>query len=329
MQRRAFVTGLSAAAAFPLAARAGEAGRLPIVANLNIVVPLGKITMPDPSWPPVRALVLGLRDLGWIDGGNVRIELLSMEGDVKRAPAMLADLVARNVDVIVPSAALWLFKVVQQMTTTIPVVAIFADDPVADGFVTSLARPGGNFTGIKNEAGVKLTAKRLQLFRQLVPDVSRVAFLGTREAWEFYAKNADASETLPIFAEVNSPDQFDAAFATVLRERADALLASSGAVNYGSKARIIAFAAEHRLPASYFYREAVEDGGLMSYGTNTQAQYRQLAAITDRILKGAKPADIPVEQPTRFELVINQKTADALGLTIPPLLRARADEIIE
>ena len=330
MQRRAFVTGLSAAAAFPLKARAGEAGRLPVVALVFGATPLAEMAGPEPLAPTARAFLYGLRDHGWIEGKTIIIERRSAEGDPQRAPAIYAELAARGVDVIAFTGTNWAVTAARQATQTIPLVAGFSNQPVANGFVTSLARPGGNLTGLTYEAGGKLTAICLQLLKEIAPGSVRVAYFGTTEYWktgETAAAVADGRISVVVF--VDRPEQYEEAFATLAREKPDALFVGDGPVIFVHVARIVAFAAEHRLPAIYSFREPVDKGGLMSYGSNVNDVYRQLAGIVDKVLKGTKPADIPVEQPTRFELVINRKTATALGLAIPPLLLARADEIIE
>jgi putative tryptophan/tyrosine transport system substrate-binding protein len=207
---------------------------------------------------------------------------------------------------------------------------LFGYDPVADGLVASLAKPGGNLTGVTTTAGPGLVAKRLQLLKELAPRITKVAFLGTREAWESYHRSGEVAEIATIFAEVDRSEQFEEAFATVRRERADALYAAGGgAVGYIHRARILAFADEHGLPAAYGFQQAVREGGLMSYGVNLTGLWRQIAELVDKLLKGAKPADLPIEQPTKFELIINLKTAKLLGLEIPPVILATADEVIE
>ena len=327
MQRRAFVTGL-AAAAFPLSARAGEAGRLPVVALVLANIPLAEMAGPEPISPVAGEFVRGLRDHGWVEDRSIVIERRSGEGDLKRVPALFAELAARGVDVIAFSGTKWSVEAALQATRSIPLAAVFiGKDPVADGLVASLARPGGNLTGLTTATGHEFVTKRLQILKEIAPGIARVAFLGPQDLWEAYHKAA--AELPSVFAQVNGPDQYEEAFATVRRERADAIYASEGPVNYVYRGRIAAFAAEQRLPALYAIREAVVDGGLMSYGASIPAIYRQIAGMVDKILKGAKPADLPVERPTKFEFVINLKTAKTLGLTVPPLILARADEVIE
>ena len=329
MQRRAFVTGLSAAAAFPLTARAGEAGRLPVVGFVLGAVPLAEMAGPDPIAPVAAAFLHGLRDHGWIEGSNIIIERRSAEADPNRAPALFSELAMRGVDVIAFAGTKWALAAARQATQIIPLVAAFNVHPVADGFVNSLARPGGNLTGLTYETGGKLTAIRVQLLKEIAPGIVKIGFLGSREILDAGGRDAAVEALFSVVAAVDHPGQYMDAFAIIRREQPNALYVTGGPVNFVNYARITAFAAEQRMPAIYPNREAVDKGGLMSYGSNVNDIFRQLAGMVDKVLKGAKPADLPVEQPTRFELVINQKTADALGLTIPPLLRARADEIIE
>jgi putative tryptophan/tyrosine transport system substrate-binding protein len=325
MDRR---TLLRLAAAAPLAARASAAERLPVVGFVLGASPVGEMAGAEPVSPVTRAFVQGLRERGWEEGRTVVIERRSVESRPERAPAIFADLVARGADVIVYTWARWSYDAVNKATQTTPTVVNFGTDPVADGLVASLARPGGNLTGLTSDTGPEFTAKRLQLLKEMAPGVSRVAFLGQREYWESYSRETGL-ERPAFFAQVEGPEQFDEAFAAIKRERIDALNTFTGNVTYAYRGRIAAFAAEQRIPAAYPFREAVLDGGLMSYGSSQDSNFRQLAGIVDKILKGAKPADIPVERPTKFELVINLKTAKALGLAIPPLFLARADEVIE
>jgi putative tryptophan/tyrosine transport system substrate-binding protein len=331
MQRRAFVAGLAAAAAFPRTARATEAGRLPVVGLVFHGVPLGEMVGPDPVDLPVRAFVHTLRDLGWAEGRTVVIERRSAEGKPERAPAIFAELVARGADVIALVGTRPLIEAARKATDAIPLAVYFIDPPVEGGFIASLARPGGNLTGVSSVIEDNAyDVKTLQLLMEIAPTLAKVAFIGTRKEWELYSKTANAAGFHPFFVMVERPEQLDEAFATIRRERADALVATSvNVVNYRNRSRLVAFAAENHLPFAFDVREAVEEGALLCYGVNVAGLQRQLARVVDKLLKGAKPADIPVEQPTKFELVINLKTAKALGLTVPPLVLAQADEVIE
>jgi putative tryptophan/tyrosine transport system substrate-binding protein len=329
MHRRNFIT-LLGAAAFPRAACAGEAGRLPVVGVVFALSPVTEMAGPEPVAPSMRALLQGLSERGWVEGRTVTIERRSLEGHPERAPSIFADLAARGVDVIQYTLTRASYDAANKATRTIPMVAIFLTDPVADGLIASLARPGGNLTGVTDDTGPEFAAKRLQLLKEMAPGIARVAFIGERETFESYMRHP-AAEPPAFFAQVDRPEQFDEAFAAIERERIDALYVLDGAIYVNHRGRVLSFAAAHRLPAIYPDRAAVDEGGLMSYADTRllEGVYRQIAGIVDKILKGAKPADIPVERPTKFELVINARTARALGLTIPPLLLARAAEVIE
>jgi putative ABC transport system substrate-binding protein len=318
-----------AAVMWPLAARAQQPKRLPVVALVFPSLPLAESTGPDPVSPLPRAFVHGLREDGWIEGSTVVIERRSAEGEPQRVPAIFAELLARGVDVIVLAGARWLHDAAQLATRTIPTVALFTDDPVAAGLIKSLTRPGGNLTGVTAATGPEFYGKRLQLLQEIAPRTARAAFLGPRGVLEQYFSVARPTGVTVIPVQVEVAAQYEEAFATILRERADALLVSGGAVNFLAAERIAAFAAKSRLPAIYSDRVAIAAGGLMSYAANTPGRFRQAARLVDRILKGARPEDLPTEQPTAFELVINLKTTKALGLDLPSTLLARADEVIE
>jgi putative ABC transport system substrate-binding protein len=278
----------------------------------------------------------GLRDLGYVEGRNVVIEYRDAEGKFERLPALAAELVALKVDVIVapPTAAALVAK---QATKTIPIVFAVAADPVTSGLVTSLARPGGNVTGL-SILTPELVGKWLELLTQAVPGVSPVAVLwqpgvlGERTEKDMLKEAEVAARALgvrPQFVEARDPADFDRAFSEMTRARAGALTVLSTPMFGSERRRLVDLAAKNRLPAVYSWREFVDAGGLMSYGPNVADNYRRAATYVDKILKGTKPGDLPVEQPTKFELVINLKTAKALGLTIPPSLLQRADEVIQ
>jgi putative ABC transport system substrate-binding protein len=316
--------------AAPLAAEAQQAVK---------VVRLGYLVGADLAASPHLhdAFRQGLRDLGYVEGRNLVMEYRSAEGNFERFPALAAELVALKVDVIVavnPRAAL----AAKQATRTLPIVFIGVGDPVTDGLVTSLARPGGNVTGLSLSAAPEIVGKRLELLTQAVPGVSRVAAVwqpgGVPERTEKdILREADiAAQTLGVrlqVVEARGPADFDRAFSDVTRERAGALTVLPSTMLFNERRRLVDLAAKHRLPAVYMAREFVDAGGLMAYGPDIADMYRRVGTYVDKILKGAKPADLPVEQPTKFELIINLKTAKALGLTIPPSLLARADEVIQ
>ena len=280
----------------------------------------------------IEAFRQGLRDLGYVEGKNVALEYRWSEGKQDRVPELAAELVRRKVDLIVAHGSSALAA--KQATTTIPIVLITALDPIGNGLVASLARPGGNVTGLSLGTAEGFAGKWLQLLKEAIPKLSRVAVLWNRANPVNTSQVHDieaAARTLGVrlqLLEFRGPDQVEGALAAITTTRPDGLIVPADAAAFQERARIIAFAAKNRLPTIYPQRETVEAGGLMAYGPNAIDSWRRAATYVDKILKGAKPADLPVEQPTRFELVINMKTAKALGLTIPPSLLLRADEVI-
>ncbi len=281
----------------------------------------------------LEAFLRALRGLGWVEGQNLIIEYRWADGKIERLPDLAAELVRRNVDLIVApagSAAL----AAKNATSSIPIVMIFAVDPVAMGLVASLARPGGNVTGTTFAFSPEIFGKQLQILKETVPHASRVAFL-TNPADPGSAVPSREVEAAARYlrirlqrVEERGPEEFESAFAAMARERADALLIS-GSLELVHRVRFAELAMKGRLPTSSGARESVESGVLMAYGVNMSDFNGRAAACVDKILKGAKPADLPVEQPTRFELVINLKTAKALGLKIPQSVLLRADEVIQ
>jgi putative ABC transport system substrate-binding protein len=280
------------------------------------------------------AFAEGLRERGYIEGQNLVIERRWSEGRVERFPSLAAELVGLKVDLIVaagnPQA-----HAAQQATREIPIVMVYVLDPVGDGLVTSLARPGGNVTGVTFVAGLEIVGKHLELLKETVPKLSRVAVLSYPAdplVVGYRRETQTAARALGLtleFYEVRAPNEFEGAFTAMTQARAGALLALAHPFIYVHARRIAELAAKSRLPAVYPFRESVEAGGLMAYAADAPDMYRRAATYVDKILKGAKPADLPVEQPTKFELVINLKTAKALGLTIPQSLLNRADEVIQ
>ena len=278
----------------------------------------------------------GLRELGWIEGQNIAVEYRWAAGREDKLPALAAELVQLKVDVIVTSSGL-AAQAAKRATATIPIVATFVADPVGAGLVASLARPGGNITGLTTLAA-GLSAKRLELLKAVVSGSTRVAVLwqrgalGERAERDMVEETQVAGRTLRLqlrFVEARRPDDVEQAFSAMTEARVGALLVLPGPMLFEARRSIVAHAAKSRLPVVYPWREAASVGGLMSYSTNFPDMYRRAATYVDKILKGAKPADLPFEQPTKFELVINLKTAKALGLTIPPSLLQRADQVIE
>ena len=328
MNRREFITLLGgAAAAWPLAARAQQpAAKVPRIGFL------GNSTA-DLEANLVGPFRDGLRALGYEEGRDIVIEYRWADGRYERFPALIAELIALKVDTIV-TAGTPASLAVKNATTTIPLVMVAVGDPAATGLVASLARPGGNITGLTS-ISVEMEGKRLELLREVVPKVSHIAVLWNAaspiqviEEGEVRAA-ARVLEIKMLSLGVRTREEIDDALATIIRERPDALLVLADRLFLHHRTRIIAFAAQERLPGVHAYRELVEAGGLMSYGPSYADMHRRAAAYVDKILKGAKPADLPVERPVKFELVVNLKAAKALGLTIPPSVIFRADEIIE
>jgi putative ABC transport system substrate-binding protein len=329
MNRRAFVTGLGAVLFAPRAVDAQPTGRgLPQVGFLQQGNPSAEILL------RIReAFKEGLREHGGhVDGQNIAIQYRT--GDMEGLTSAAKDLVNSKVDVIVAGgtpAGL----AARRATKTIPIVVGAMADPVADGLVASLAHPGGNITGVSFLAPA-LGPKRLQLLKEIVPAVRRVAVLLHRGVYSERTMSdmvksieAAAAEIDVQVVGVTAPNDFTTAFSAIAYARAGAVMIFPSPMFYANYRQIVDLASKHRLPAMYVFREAVEVGGLMSYGANLPDLFRQSALYVDKILKGAKPADLPVEQPSKFELLINLKTAKALGLTIPPSLLLRADQVIE
>jgi putative ABC transport system substrate-binding protein len=328
MRRREFITLLGGAAAWPLAARAQQPA-MPVIGFLD------PRSSPDTFADQLRGFRRGLNDTGYVEGQNVAIEYRWAENQIERLPALAAELVRRPVTVIAASGGSRPALAAKAATTKIPIVFAVAEDPVGLGLVASLSRPGGNLTGI-NFFNAELTAKRLALLHELVPAATRVAvFVNPTNATTTESTLRDvelAARAMGLQIQVlnaSSSREIDVAFATFGRERAEALFVVSDSFFHSRRVQIATLAAIHAVPATYGQREFTEAGGLMSYGTNFPDTYRQIGVYTGRILKGAKPADLPVVQATKFELVINAQTARTLGLTVPPTLLALADEVIE
>jgi putative tryptophan/tyrosine transport system substrate-binding protein len=325
VRRREFMALLGgAAAAWPVVARAQQPP-MPVVGFL-------RSTSPADSTNFVTAFGQGLKEAGFVEGQNVVIEYRWAEGQNERLPALVADLIRRKVAVIVGAGVAMLAA--NAATTTVPIVFASGGDPVQDGLVASLNRPGGNVTGVVFTSS-ELGAKRLELLRQLVPKATTIAVLVNphlpntqRERSEVQAAAQAIGQQLLIL-DVSSDPEIETAFATFVQRGAGALLVGSGPFLFSNSERVVALAARHAIPAIYALREPVVASGLMSYGTSQSDAYRQVGIYAGRILKGEKPADLPVMQSTRFELVLNLKTAKTLGLEIPANLLALADEVIE
>jgi putative ABC transport system substrate-binding protein len=332
LRRRDFITLLTSAAAWPLRAQAqeviGRAGNMPQVG----------ILMPGPAAHSAAILdpfYRGLHELGYVEGQNLSLDLRNADWKPDRLPALAAELVGLKVDMIVawstPSA-----RAAKQTTNSIPIIAAVMADPVGDELVASLARPGGNITGT-TFLGPELVPKRLQLLRDIVPGLARVALLHPHAYAEHTMANIvkdveNSARTLGIQSQLvpaDGPDDIASAFSTMVKERADAFIVMPSPMLFGEHQRIVELAANNRLPGMYQAREFVDAGGLISYGANLSDLFRQAATYVGKVLKGAKPAELPVERPTKFELVINLKTARALGLTINRDILLVADDVIE
>ena len=332
MQRRTFLGAITGGLlAVPLAAEAQQAGAVARIGWLGT----SSLTAPETRMV-VDAFRRGLRERGYVEGQNIVIEYRWADQKIERFPSLVAELVRLKVDLIVAgnTAAA---RGAQQVTRTLPIVAFAMGDPVGDGLAASLTRPGGNVTG-STFLGPGLNPKRLELLREAIPRISRVAalwhpgFFSDHTNHEMLKETEAAAQTLGVrlqLVEVAGPGELDRAFSTMSREHAEALFVFPSGTLYFERRRIVALATKHRLPSIYAAREYVELGGLISYGASINDLARRSTTYVDKILKGAKPAELPIEQPTTFELVINLKTAKALGLTIPPSLLQRTDQVIE
>jgi putative ABC transport system substrate-binding protein len=326
MQRRGFITLLGGAAAtWPLAAGAQQK-TMPVIGYLNT-------GSPDTNPPLLAAFRQGLSETGYVEGQNLAIEYRWAEGHYDRLPALAADLVSRKVDLIVassPPSAL----AAKSATSTIPIVFRGGADPVGDGLVASLARPRGNLTGV-GFGGGELTAKRLELLSELVPRARVIALLvnpNVSNAEGIIRDVQEAARTKGLQLHVlkaGSESEIDTAFASLVQLHADALVVSADPFLSNRREQLVALASRHAVPAIYAWREFAASGGLISYGPSLRAAFGLIGIYVGKILKGAKPSDLPVQQPTKFELAINIKTAKSLGLTVPPTLLAQADDVIE
>jgi putative ABC transport system substrate-binding protein len=324
--RREFLIAVGAILTLPLAAKAQQLGNVP---RIGYIV----LNSAESGRHLLAAFRQGLRERGWVDGQNIVIEDRYADGVVDRLRALVADLIRLKVEIIVTtsSATTWAAK---EATKSIPIVMTVSADALGEGLVTSLARPGENITGMTFLVGPEIAGKQLQLLKELAPAAARVAVLTnpTNRSHAAFARELKvAAQSLGaqlLVVDARSPDTLDNAFAAMTRERAGALLVLSDSTFVGQRRRIVDLAARAKLPAIYYQREFVDAGGLISYGASLADTFRRAATDVDKILRGAKPADIPIQQPTKYELVINLKTATALGLTIPQSLLLRADEVI-
>jgi len=324
-RRRFLLTSLAGAVAAPLAVEAQPAPQGP--ARIDFIGNADSKTQAS----SVNAFRQGLADRGLIDGQNLRVEYRWAQGKTDRFPGIAAELVRLKVDVIIATGSVSL-RAVQQATSTIPTVTILLIDPVDAGFVASYARPGGNITGLASQYE-EIVTKQVQLLAEAMPGLSRLALLHHRSARPVTTTAAAAAAVklrlTPQTLEVRDVQGFAGAFKTARDARAQAMLVLPSPILNAHRRRLIQLAASHRLPALYEFRSYVEDGGLMSYGPSIDDMFRRAAGFAGRILNGARPGELPIERPTKFELVFNLRTAKALGLTIPPALLARVDQVIE
>jgi putative ABC transport system substrate-binding protein len=325
-RRRFLLTSLAGVLAAPRAVEAQRAGKVYRIGFLGNSTPALEANL-------VGRFREGLRDLDYVEGLNVLIEYRWAEGQYERFAALIAELIALKVEVIV-TAGTPASLAVKKATTSIPLVMVAVGDPVATGLVASLARPGGNITGLTSIAE-EMEGKRLELLREVVPKVSHIAVLWNAGSPIQVIQEREMQAAIRVVGMkmlslgVRTAEQIEDAFATMVRERPGALFVLADRLFLHHRTRIMDFAAQHRLPGVHAYRELVEAGGLMSFGPSYAGMHRRAAYFVDRILRGAKPADLPVERPSKFELVINLKTAKVLGLTIPQSLLQRADQVIE
>ena len=329
--RRAFIAGLGGAAAWPVVARGQQPKKVPRIGFLAT----GSLELAD-SLVNINAFRQGLRELGYVEGDNILVEYRTADSRIERFADQASELVRLKVEIIVASntpAA----RAAQQATDTIPIVVPVMGDPVRDRLVASLARPSGNITGL-TFLGPELLPKRLALLKEALPTASRVVALwhpgayGERTMSDMIKETEAAARTLGVqlrLVAVQDPDELERAFSTIAGERADALLVFPSPMLFVERRRIVDLATKYRLPSMAMGREFAELGGLIAYGASIPGLFRRSATYVDKIIKGAKPADLPVEQPTKFDLVININAANALGITVPPSLLARADEVIE
>jgi putative ABC transport system substrate-binding protein len=327
IDRRAFLAGGAALLAAPFAAGAQSGVRVPRIGYLGV-------NRPEDVRHLLEALRLGLREHGWVEGHTIHIDYRWAEGAPDRLLELAGELVRLSVALILAPAT-QAIQAARRATRDIPIVMVASNDPVSDGFVSGFARPGGNITGLTFDPGLEIGGKHVELLVQAIPRLTRAAVLVNPENRTSKLMN-DAIQSAAVsfglqlqFVQAQAPDQINRAFVAATKKRAGAMLILSDAMLYGQRRRIVDLAATSQLPAIYPWKEAADIGGFMAYGSNLSDNFRRAANFVDRILKGAKPGDLPIEQPTRFELLINLRTAKTLRLTIPPSLLQRADQVIE
>jgi len=330
--RRRFLVNAAALLAAPRVAMAQSAGKVHRVALVFFSAPVSAMAGPDPIQPYARAFVHELRDLGYVEGRNLLLDRLSLGGKVQRADEVVAEVLRSKPDVIVCSSNP-ITQAAKNATTSIPIVMAGNVAPVKSGLVKSLAHPGGNVTGLSYGVGPEVEAKRLMLLREAVPAISRIAFLGSDWIWEKavtkHLRKIAQGMGLQLFHAAFKGHDVEPALAAIAKQRPEAVFVATEVSTFQKRRRIIEFAAEARLPASYGHQEAVAEGGLMSYSMKATDVYRRAAFYVAKILSGSKPDDLPVEEGTRIDFLLNLKTAKAIGLDLPPSILLRADRVIE
>jgi putative ABC transport system substrate-binding protein len=321
--------------AAPLTAQAPQAGKAPRVALVTNTAPVQSLTDPQRRGPVLSAFVQRLGELGWVEGQSIVLDWRSAEGRAERLPDIMAELVRLKVDAIITGDTR-MAQIAKRTTSTIPIVMGATDEPVEAGLTTSLSKPGGNLTGFTLVVGPQVAGKHLQLLKELAPGISRVAVISespsTTSALAWRRETDVSAKKLgltPLWITVDRREQLAEVLPAISGGRADALVVHGTTTNFSHRGHLVALAANTRLPALYGHPEMAREGGLMAYGADVADNYRRAAEYVDRILKGARPGDLPIQQPVKFVLVLNLKTAKTLGLTIPPSLLLQADEVIE
>jgi len=333
LNRRNAIFGFLALCAASGITRAQQPAKTYRVGLVLSTSPVSTIAGPNPAHPLAKAFVQEMRDRGYVEGKNLELHRRSLEGNAEQGPQIMAELIRLKVDVIVaganPSIA-----AARRATAAIPIVMVGALDPLGAGFIASLAQPGGNVTGTTSDTGMEVTGKQLQLLHEALPHIRRVAYIATRSDWVSErgqsAQAAARALGLTLILAENTPGDYTKAFAAIVREHADALITSPTGDHFTHRSRLAEVALKNKIPSMMTWsRESVATGGLMSYSVDLRDTWRLAANYADKILRGAKPGDLPVEQPTKFELVINLKTARSLGITVPQSILMRADEVIQ
>lgn len=333
MRRRHFIIGFGALVVLPTAVLAQQPRKLHRVALILTTSPISEMAGIEPVHTGTRAFLRELRSLGYTEGENIVVERRSAEGHFDRFPSIVRELVSLKTDVIVAAGGNSHYKQVKDTTSSVPIVMLASSDPDKAGLVASLARPGGNVTGLTIDISPEIEAKRLELLREAMPHLRRVAYIGTKAVWDSPGAHALRRAALVLGVELmhveHTPTDYTTAFATIERQRPDAIFASFSPETFANRGVLAEFGLKSRLAGMFPYSEIAEAGGLMSYGMSVPDLFRRSAHYVDKILKGAQPAELPIERPTKFDLVINRKTASDLGLSIPQSVLLRADRVIE